>query len=53
MVPIIEVQRRYRKNTLILETDFYTEDGIVRLVDFMPPAAWARTLSGVPICPLY
>ena len=36
-VPIIEVQRRYRKNTLILETDFHTKGGIVRLVDFMPP----------------
>ncbi len=31
--------RRYRKDTLILETDFVTETGTVRLVDFMPP--WA------------
>ncbi len=31
--------RRYRKDTLILETDFTTETGTVRLVDFMPP--WA------------
>lgn len=29
--------RRYRKDTLILETDFTTETGTVRLVDFMPP----------------
>ena len=36
-IPVAEVQRRYRKNTLILETDFVTEDGTVRLVDFMPP----------------
>lgn len=36
-IPIVEVQRRYRKNTLILETDFVTETGTVRLVDFMPP----------------
>jgi GH15 family glucan-1,4-alpha-glucosidase len=36
-VPVVEVQRRYRKNTLILETDFITEDGTLRLVDFMPP----------------
>src|SRR5882672_5216551 len=36
-VPIIETQRRYRQNTLILETDFITKDGTVRLTDFMPP----------------
>jgi GH15 family glucan-1,4-alpha-glucosidase len=32
-----EVRRRYRENTLILETDFVTDEGTVRLVDFMPP----------------
>src|SRR5678815_255246 len=31
------VQRRYRDGTLILETDFDTESGGVRLIDFMPP----------------
>src|SRR5215469_8407274 len=36
-VPILNVRRRYRKDTLILETDFVTEVGIVRLIDFMPP----------------
>jgi GH15 family glucan-1,4-alpha-glucosidase len=36
-VPVRKIQRRYRKNTLILETDFVTESGVVRLVDFMPP----------------
>jgi len=35
--PIGEISRRYRKNTLILETDFITETGSVRLIDFMPP----------------
>ncbi len=30
------VQRRYRKDTLILETDFETEDGLVRIIDLMP-----------------
>jgi GH15 family glucan-1,4-alpha-glucosidase len=35
--PIKEVRRRYRDDTLILETDFVTDSGIVRLVDFMPP----------------
>jgi GH15 family glucan-1,4-alpha-glucosidase len=30
-------RRRYRGDTLILETEFETEDGAVRVVDFMPP----------------
>ncbi len=29
--------RRYRSNTLILETQFVTKDGAVSLIDFMPP----------------
>jgi GH15 family glucan-1,4-alpha-glucosidase len=36
-VPVREVRRRYRHDTLILETEFVTETGTVRLVDFMPP----------------
>jgi GH15 family glucan-1,4-alpha-glucosidase len=35
-VPVAEVRRRYREDTLILETDFVTDVGTVRLVDFMP-----------------
>ncbi len=31
------VARRYRPGTLVLETDFETEDGAVRIVDCMPP----------------
>ena len=31
------VRRRYRPGTLILETEFQTEAGTVRLIDFMPP----------------
>jgi GH15 family glucan-1,4-alpha-glucosidase len=31
------VSRRYRSGTLILETEFETADGVVRIVDFMPP----------------
>ena len=31
------VERRYRAGTLVLETDFETDDGVVRLVDCMPP----------------
>jgi GH15 family glucan-1,4-alpha-glucosidase len=30
------VLRRYRKDSLILETDFETDDGSVRVIDFMP-----------------
>jgi GH15 family glucan-1,4-alpha-glucosidase len=29
--------RRYRPGTLVLETEFETTDGVVRLIDFMPP----------------
>jgi GH15 family glucan-1,4-alpha-glucosidase len=30
-------ERRYRHDTLILETVFETDDGTVRVIDFMPP----------------
>jgi GH15 family glucan-1,4-alpha-glucosidase len=32
-----KISRRYRGNTLILETRFETADGVVELIDFMPP----------------
>jgi GH15 family glucan-1,4-alpha-glucosidase len=31
------ITRRYRDDTMILETEFETDDGAVTLVDFMPP----------------
>ncbi|MGH6642395.1 MAG: glycoside hydrolase family 15 protein [Bradyrhizobium sp.] len=34
---ISRTSRRYRGNTLILETRFETADGVVDLIDFMPP----------------
>jgi len=34
---IIGTSRRYRSNTLILETRFETAAGVVDLIDFMPP----------------
>ncbi len=33
---VTRIRRRYRGNTLILETEFETADGAVRLIDFMP-----------------
>src|SRR5262245_9663254 len=42
--------RRYRPNTLILETEWETETGAVRVIDFMPPRGKApdivRVVSG-------
>ena len=34
---IQRVKRQYRTGTLILETEWYTETGAVKLIDFMPP----------------
>jgi GH15 family glucan-1,4-alpha-glucosidase len=32
-----QVRRQYRDRTLVLETEFDTQDGTVALIDFMPP----------------
>ena len=55
IAPVGEVQavrRRYRSGTLVLETDFETSDGEVRLIDCMPPRSAApdlvRTRRGTP-----
>ena len=34
--PITRTRRTYRQNTLVLETEFETEQGAVKLIDFMP-----------------
>src|SRR5689334_12393002 len=34
---VVATTRRYRPNTLVLETDFETGTGAVRLIDFMTP----------------
>ncbi|MDP8942639.1 MAG: glycoside hydrolase family 15 protein [Actinomycetota bacterium] len=36
-IPVRRTRRRYRPGTLLLETEFETEAGVVRLVDAMPP----------------
>jgi GH15 family glucan-1,4-alpha-glucosidase len=38
------IRRRYRGDTLILETEFETSEGVVRLTDFMPPRGFAPDL---------
>jgi GH15 family glucan-1,4-alpha-glucosidase len=38
------VRRRYRDTTLVLETDFETDDGAVTVVDCMPPRTEAPVL---------
>jgi GH15 family glucan-1,4-alpha-glucosidase len=41
------VRRRYREGTLVLETDFETADGAIRVVDFMPKRTRAPDLVRV------
>ena len=36
VAPVIRSSRKYRGDTLILETEFETADGAVTLIDFMP-----------------
>lgn len=36
--PVQRTTRRYREGTLVLETEFTTATGVVRLIDCMPPA---------------
>ncbi len=48
---ITRARRRYRDDTLILETELSCDDGIVRVIDFMPPRGEApdvvRIVEGV------
>src|SRR3954471_22186398 len=34
---VIAVRRRYRGETLVLETELETKDGVVAIIDCMPP----------------
>ena len=42
--PVRNATQRYRGNTLILETAFETDQGVLKLTDFMPPRAGAPAL---------
>ena len=48
---ITSAQRRYRGDTLVLETELACDEGVVRLIDFMPPRGEApdvvRIVEGV------
>jgi GH15 family glucan-1,4-alpha-glucosidase len=48
---VVAVRRRYRGDTLVLETEFDAGDGAVRVIDFMPPRGEApdvvRIVEGV------
>jgi GH15 family glucan-1,4-alpha-glucosidase len=36
VAPVREIRRRYRGDSLVLETEFDTDEGSVRIIDFMP-----------------
>lgn len=47
---IIQVSRRYRPETLVLETTFRTDDGQVTVIDFMPPRGMASDIVRLVRC---
>jgi GH15 family glucan-1,4-alpha-glucosidase len=47
VAPVIRSGQSYRKDTLVLETEFETETGVIRVVDFMPPFGANRELVRV------
>ncbi|MGA7485478.1 MAG: glycoside hydrolase family 15 protein [Xanthobacteraceae bacterium] len=47
--PKARITRRYREDTLILETDFETRDGAVTLIDFMPPRGRASDVVRIVV----
>jgi GH15 family glucan-1,4-alpha-glucosidase len=47
--PPLNVKRRYRPDTLVLETEFETETGSAVIVDFMPPLEASADLVRIAI----
>jgi GH15 family glucan-1,4-alpha-glucosidase len=48
--PIQRVERRYRPGTLIMETRFETAQGVLLLIDFMPPRTEEMDLIRIVCC---
>jgi GH15 family glucan-1,4-alpha-glucosidase len=44
------VERRYRPGTLVLETDFFTDSGTLRVIDCMPPRGREPDLVRRAVC---
>jgi GH15 family glucan-1,4-alpha-glucosidase len=42
-----KVQRRYRGDSLVLETEFFTDGGTLAVIDFMPPRSQAVDLCRI------
>jgi len=47
--PVRRVQRRYRERTLILETEYETEEGSVTLVDLMPVSGQGTDVARIVV----
>src|SRR5581483_432802 len=45
--PPASIRRRYRNDSLVLETELGTSNGLVRIVDCMPPEAQSPTIVRV------
>ncbi|WP_141735979.1 glycoside hydrolase family 15 protein [Oligoflexus tunisiensis] len=48
--PVLRIERQYRPGTLILETRFETEHGVLVLTDFMPPRTEEMDLIRIVRC---
>jgi GH15 family glucan-1,4-alpha-glucosidase len=48
--PSARITRRYRPDTLILETRYETDSGVATLIDFMPPRGARSHLIRIVIC---